>query len=114
MAIANVLEPGSRTVERLLPGGGAEVRPRIGRIDRVVSVLGHAVTPDHRLREPMRVVHVIEPKAALDAEPVLVGRTITTADRDDRVVLDLVGELAADPAIGADAVAVAIGHALEH
>ena len=43
VAIANFFQARGRAVERLLPGGGAEMRPGIGGIDRVVGVLGDAV-----------------------------------------------------------------------
>src|SRR5207237_5032647 len=46
---------------------------------------------------------------AFDAEPVVVGRPVFALDRDDPVVFDLVGQLAADPAIGAHAVDIAVG-----
>src|SRR6202035_5403154 len=72
----------------------------------------HAVLADHRLQQALRIVHVIEAEAALDAEPVLIGRAVLAGDGDDLVVLDLVGELAADATIGADAVDHAVGLAL--
>src|SRR5262249_2673104 len=101
VAIADRLEPGGGAVERLLPAGGAEMRPGIGGIDRVVGVLGDAILADERLREPMRMGHVVEAEAALDAEPVLVRRPVAAGDVEQLVVLDVVGELAADAAIGA-------------
>ena len=86
----------------------AEMRPGVGRVDLGV-VLGDAVLADQRLGQPVGVVDVVEAEAALDAEPVVVGRPVLALDRDDAVVLDLVGELAADAAIGADAVDLAVG-----
>ena len=74
----------------------------------------HAVLADHRLQQPLRVVHVIEAEAALDAEPVLVGRAVLAGDVEQLVVLDVIGELAADAAIGADAVDLAVGLAGEN
>jgi hypothetical protein len=44
----------------------------------------------------------------LDTQPVLVRRPVAAGDGDELVVLDLVGELAADAAIRADAVHLAI------
>ena len=52
--------------------------------------------------------HIVEAEAAFDAEPILVRGTVTTADIEQLVVLDVVGELAADAAIGAHAVDRAI------
>src|SRR5207302_7794020 len=68
MGVANALEAGSRVVERFLPGGGPEVRPWIGGIDRIVRMLWHAFSADHRLRETMGVGHIVEPEPAFDAE----------------------------------------------
>jgi len=53
-------------------------------------------------------MHVVETEAAFDAEPVLVRGAVAALDRNDAVVLDPVGELAADAAIGADAVDLAL------
>ena len=74
-----------------------------------VSCFGDPVLADQRLGQPVRVVDVVEAEAALDAEPVVVGRPVLAVDRDDAVVLDLIGQLAADAAIGADAVDLAVG-----
>ena len=65
------------------------------------------------MRQALRVGDVVEAEAALDAEPVLVGRAVLAGDGDELVVLDLVGELAADAAIRADAVDLAVGLAGE-
>src|SRR5712691_2384366 len=74
VAVADGLEARRRTLERLVPGGGAEMRPRIGWIDRVVGVFAHAVLADERLRQPVRMAHIVEAEAALDAEPVFIRR----------------------------------------
>src|SRR6476661_10309285 len=95
-------------VERLLPGRRAEMRPRIGRIDQIVGGLGDAVLAHQRLHQPMRMAHVVEAEAALDAEPVLIRRSVAAADLKELVVLDVVGELAADAAIGAYTIDLAI------
>src|SRR5262249_29612293 len=108
VAIADRFEPGGGAVERLLPAGGTEMRPGIGGVDGVVGMLGHAVLADERLHEAMRMAHVVEAEAALDAEPVLVRRPVAAADVEELVVLDVVGELAADPAIRAHAVNLAV------
>ena len=79
------------------------MRPRVRRVDELVRHLRHAVLADHRLQQALRIGDVVEAEAALDAEPVLVGRAVLALDRDDLVVLDLIGELAADAAIRADA-----------
>src|SRR5579872_676927 len=78
------------------------MRPGVGRVDSNI-VLGDAVLADHRLGQAVGMVDVIEAEAALDAEPVVVGRPFLALDGDNAVVADLEGELAADAAIGADA-----------
>jgi len=45
-------------------------------------------------------MNVVEAEAALDAEPVVIGRAVTPFRIDDVVILDLIGHLAADAAIG--------------
>ena len=60
------------------------------------------------------MAHIVEAEAALDAEPVLVRRSVAAADVEELVVLDVVGELAADPAIGAHAVDRAVGEPDAH
>ena len=54
-------------------------------------------------------MHVVEAEAALHAQPVLVRGAVPAGDGDDPIVLDLIGELAADATIGADAVDHAVG-----
>ena len=84
------------------------MRQRIGGVDRDI-VLADPVLADQRLGQAVGVVHIIEAKAALDAEPVVVGGPVLPLDRDDVVVPDLVGQLASDAAIGTDALDLAIG-----
>ena len=106
---ARGLEPVSRAIERLLPARRAEMRPRITGISRVVRALADAVLADQRLRQPMRMVHVVEAEAALHAQPVLVRRAVPARDVKQPVVLDVIGQLAPHPAIRAYAVDHAIG-----
>ena len=109
VAVADFDETGGGAVERLLPGRLAEMRPRIGRIDQIVGSLADAVLADHRLGQAVRIADIVEAEAALDAQPVLVRRSVLAADVDELVVLDLIGELAADAAIRAHAVDLAVG-----
>ncbi len=104
MLVADALQARCGAVERLFPAGAAEMRPGIGRIDLVMRVLGDALLADERMHQAMRVMHVVEAEAALDAEPVLVRGPVAAIDIKKLIVLDLIGELAADAAIGADAV----------
>src|SRR5437588_9959543 len=85
------------------------MRPRVGWVDGVVRVRWDAVLADERRREPVRMADVVETEAALDAEAVFVRRALSAADVEQLVVLDMIGELAADATIGADAVDRTIG-----
>src|SRR5262249_61494611 len=70
------------------------MRPGIGGVDGVRGVLGHTVLAHEWLHEAMRMGHVIEAEAALDAEPVLVGGAVAAPDAEGLVILDVVGGLA--------------------
>src|SRR5262245_29935755 len=102
--VADLYQALGGAIERLLPGGRTEMRPRIGRIDQVVGGLGDAVLADERLGQAVRVGHIVEAETPLHAEPVLVRGPVAAGDVEELVVLDVVGELAADPAIRAYAV----------
>ena len=95
-------------VERLLPARLAEMGQGVGRVDGRGRRLWRAVLADQRPGQPVGVGDVVEAEAALDAQPVLVGRAVATGDVADLVVLDVVGDLAADAAVGADALDLAI------
>src|SRR5690606_31089256 len=79
-----------------------------GRVYDVAAVLGDEVLAVQRRGQAGRMVDVVEAEATLDAQPVLVGRTCAAVDIEQLVVLDLVGDLAADAAIGTDAVHFAV------
>ena len=96
-------------VQRLLPGGLAEVGPGVGRVHLVVRVLGHALQPDQRRGEPVRVLDVVGAEAAFDAQAVVVRRAVAAFGVDDLVPLDLVADLAAHAAVRAQAVHGAVG-----
>src|SRR5260370_3329648 len=104
MLVADALQPLCGAVERLVPARLAEMRPRVGRVELVMRVLGHAVLADHRHGQTVRMAHIVEAEASLDAQPILVRRSVPAIDIEQLVVLDVVGELAADAAIRADAV----------
>src|SRR5438046_397615 len=108
VAVANASEALGGAIERLFPARLAEMRVRVRRVD-IGVVLGKAVLADQRLGQPVGVVGVVEAEAALDAEPVVIGRPVLALDGKDAVLADLVGELAADPTIGAHTVDLALG-----
>ena len=84
------------------------MRIGIGRVD-IGVVLRNTLLADQWLGQPVGVMGIVEAKSAFDAQPVVIGRPIFAFDRNDPVVLDLVGELAADPAIGTDTVDFTVG-----
>ena len=102
--VADAGKPGGGGVERLLPARLSEQRQRVRRVEALEIVLADAVPPDHRRDDALRMVHVVEPEPALDAQPAVIGGAVPPLDLDQPVVLDVVGELAADAAIGAEAV----------
>ena len=107
--LADFQEALRRLVERLVPGRLAEMRPGIGRIDEFMRRFRHALLADHGLQDALRIVHVIEAEAALHAEPVLVRGPVLAVDVKELVVLDVVGELAADAAIGTNRIHLLVG-----
>ncbi len=96
-------------VERLFPGGFAEMGERIGRIDLVVGILLRIRQPHQRFGQPMRMMDVVEAEAALDAEPVVIGRAVAALGVDHLLVLDLIGDLAADAAERAQRIHLPVG-----
>src|SRR5215208_1778093 len=76
VAITDFHETGSGALHRLVPGGGAEMRPRVGWINQIVGGLAYAVLADHRLRQTLWIGDIVEPKAAFHAQAVLIGRPV--------------------------------------
>src|SRR5207253_118829 len=72
VAVADFHQAGCGALHRLVPGGGAEMRPWICRIDQIVGALGGAIPAHHRLRQALWVAHIVEAEAALHAQPVLI------------------------------------------
>ena len=103
MPVPNLPQALSRAVERFLPARFPEVGQRIRRVDVDIGGLRRVLPADQRRRQPVGMTHVVEAEAALDAEPAVVGRAVLAVDPEDLVVLHVEGELAADAAIGADA-----------
>src|SRR5699024_12676464 len=101
--VADALEPAGGAVQRLLPAGLAEGRVRIGRVQHQITGFRRRVlTPDERLRQPVRVGAVVEAVTALDAQAAFVGRPVAAIDLHDALVLDVVRHLAPDTAIRAN------------
>src|SRR3974390_3471141 len=114
VAVTDLLEAGRGAVKRLFPGYLAEMRPWIGGVDRLMRHLRHTVLADHRLGESLRIADVVEAEAPLHAKPVLVGRAVAAGHVEEFIVLDMVSELAADAAIRADRVHLAVGEFSAH
>src|SRR3954453_13034565 len=102
MRVADTLQAPRSSGQRFFPACRAKMRPRIGRIDGDVPRLWRIDAADQRIRQPMRMVHIVEAEAALDTQPVLVGGTITAVDVENRLILDLVGDLTSAAAVWAD------------
>ena len=114
MDVPNIAQAGRRGVEGLLPARLPEhLRPVVG-IDHEVLVLLHPLPTDEGLGEPVLVLHVVEAIAALHAQPVAVRRAAAPLHPEDPVVLYVVGEQAADPAVGADGIDGPVGLDLAH
>src|SRR5215213_8219842 len=63
VAITDFHETGSSALHRLVPCCGAEMRPRVGWINQIIGGLADAVLADHRLRQPLWIGDIVEPKA---------------------------------------------------
>src|SRR5262249_14713783 len=111
--VANIFETLGGTIERLLPCGNAKMRPGISRIDLVIGVLGYSVLADQRMMQPVLVMNVIKTETPLHTQPVLIGRSVAPGNVGKLVVLDVIGEQAADPAVGTNAVDLAVSRAGE-
>ena len=96
-------------VQRLVPARFAEMGIGIGGID--IHAFGEAGLADQRRHQPLRIGHIVEAEAALDAKPVLVGVAVAALHEGDLLVLDLIADLTADAAIGTDRVNLAIDRA---
>ncbi len=93
-------------VQRLLPARLKEMRVGIRGID--IDALGQSGLADEGLHQPLRIGNVIESEPAFDAQAVLIGEAVAALNEGDLVVLDLVRDLTADAAIGADRVDFAV------
>ena len=90
-------------LQRFLPARFPEEFQRVRRIHDDVGRFRRILAPDQRFGQALRAVGIVEAEAALHAQPLLVGRAVAAVDREQLAVLQIVGDLAADAAIGADA-----------
>src|SRR5207248_11685320 len=74
-------------------------RERIGRIHDEIRRLRNPRLADQRLGEALRMMRVVGAEAAFDAKPLMIRGTVATYDADDPIVGDVIGELAAHPAV---------------
>src|SRR5205085_12514518 len=72
---------------------------------------GNARLADQRLGEAVFVLDVVEPVAALDAQTARVRGAVLALHIEDFVVLDVIGELAADAAVWTDRIDLLLGSA---
>ena len=105
--VTNGGEPARGAVQRLLPARLAEMGEEVRRVDLAIGRLRCVVAADKRCREAVGMGHVVEAEPSLHAKTVVVGGAVAALHRGDHptlgVVLDLIGDLAADPAVGAHA-----------
>ena len=79
--------------------------PGRARVHLGFRALGRRIVPtDQRPEEAVRVAHVVEPEASLDAQAALVGRPVPAPHGHDVAVSNLIRDLAADAAVRTDAV----------
>ena len=80
------------------------MRPRVGCIYVYVGNFWRIIAADHRLGQAVWMLDIVETETPLDAETVLVGRSGAALHGDNLVVvINLVGDLAANATIWADA-----------
>src|SRR5690625_2326616 len=85
--VADCLETAGGKVQRLLPGGFSEVVPGIVRRDFIIPALWRVVAPDQGNGQTLGAVNIVPAETALDAETLLIGRTIAAVNLDDLVIL---------------------------
>src|SRR5262249_35723175 len=79
------LAPAGAERERLLPSRFAEIGADLRARDLEASILLDPLAADQRLAQAIGMVDVIEPKAALDAQPIAIGGPVTPIDVEDAV-----------------------------
>ena len=77
--------------------------PGVGRVDVGVCCFGCIVPADQWHRQAVGMANVVKAKPAFDAKSISVGGTAAALNCDNFIVCDLIGELTADAAIGANA-----------
>src|SRR5438309_1855712 len=102
--IADRFQPIGRQVERFIPSRFAEHLGPVAWVDREIRALLHPRLADERLRQPVRMVRVIEPVTSLHAQPIVIRRAVLAGDELNLVFGDVIGEQTADAAEWADAV----------
>ncbi len=110
VGIANAREAAAGQRQRLFPRRLAEHLHHALGIHHRIAALGHALAAHQRHRQPMRMRGVVETVAPLDAEPRVIGGAIAPFHVLDAVVLDVIGQLAADTAVRADRLHLLVRH----
>ena len=87
---------------------------RVRRVNFVVPAFADTVLADQRNRQPIGVVHVVQPEAALHTKALFIGRTVAAIDLDDLVVFQVIRDLTADTTERTDAVYGLVGGADAH
>ena len=103
-------KPTGGNLQGFIPARRAEMGQRFGRVEVWVEPFRHSLATNQRHGKPGWMAWVVVTKAPFYAQPVLIGRAIATFHIEDLVVLDMVGELAAHPAVGTHRVDLTVSH----
>ena len=100
MGVAQVFEAGAAEFKRFFPGRFTKDFRPVGSIAvellQRLRVFCHAELANQRFGKPLRAVGVVKTKPALDTQAAVVGRAVAPVNADDLVVLDVIGQEAAD------------------
>ena len=91
-------------IERFVPGGFTKYIAPVLRVQFEVCRLGNTRFANQRLCQSLTMMCVIESIAPLDTEATVIGWTIAPVNADDRVVFDVIRELATNTTIRTDAI----------
>ena len=100
LRVANAFQRSTGERERFIPCRFAKHFAVIRGIDGEFGGLRNAGSADQRLGQAMRMLDVVEAEAALDAQPRVVRGPVAAVDAHDCVIGNMIGDLAADAAIG--------------
>src|SRR5437660_1166775 len=115
MSLLDRIQTRRDEIERLFPTRLAESGQYLGVIDDASAALAaHRPgqrslrimlgAPDERFRQPLRVQRIIPAIATLHTQSAIIARTVAPLGPENAIILDVIGQRAADAAIRTDAV----------